>query len=80
MMFIRKEAVHINPIKRLRINRELTQKKLADACGVTQGTVALWEKGVCFPKSEKIPVISRVLGCNIEDLLRMAEKRRKVGA
>ena len=77
--FYLKGGIHINPIKKLRVNKELTQKQLADACGVSQGTVALWEKGVCFPRTEKIPVISRVLGCGTEDLLRMAEKR-KVGA
>ena len=72
--------IQINPIKRLRVNKELTQKELGEACGVSQGTVAQWEKGICFPKAEKIPALSRVLGCNSEELLRMAEKRRKVGA
>ena len=60
----------------------MTQTQLADACGVTQGTVVQWEKGNCFPKAEKIPTLSRVLECNSEDLLRMAEERQndKVGA
>ena len=41
---LRLEVDNINPIKRLRINREMTQTELAAACGVTQGTVAGWEK------------------------------------
>ena len=67
----------MNPIKRLRINKELTQVQLAQACGVSQGTVAQWEKGLCFPKAEKIPTLSRVLGCSSDVLLLMAEERKK---
>lgn len=58
----------------------MTQNELAKACGVTQGTVAMWEKGICFPKAEKISTVARVLGCDINLLLKMAESRRKVGA
>ena len=78
----KKGGIHINLIKKLRVNKELTQKQLADACGVTQGTVAQWEKGVCCPKSGKIPVLSRVLECDSNDLLQMAAERQneKVGA
>ena len=65
----------INLIKKLRVNKELTQKQLGEACGVTQGTVAQWEKGICFPKAGKIPALSRVLECDSAELLRMAEER-----
>ena len=67
----------MNLIKKLRINKELTQLQLAEACGVSQGTVAQWEKGLCFPKAEKIPTLSRVLECESDLLLRMAEERQK---
>ena len=67
----------MNLIKKLRINKELTQLQLAEACGVSQGTVAQWEKGLCFPKTEKIPTLSRVLECESDLLLRMAEERQK---
>ncbi|MBQ1779287.1 MAG: helix-turn-helix transcriptional regulator [Acidaminococcaceae bacterium] len=67
----------MNLIKKLRINKELTQVQLAEACGVSQGTIAQWEKGLCFPKAEKIPTLSRVLECSSDVLLRMAEERRK---
>ena len=72
--------IFINPIKKLRVNKEMTQKELAQACGVTQGTVAQWEKGICFPKAGKIPTLSRVLECDSSDLLQMAEDRQKVRA
>ena len=72
--------IHINLIKKLRINKELTQAQLAEACGVTQSTVAQWEKGFCLPKAGRIPSLSRVLECDSNELLRMAEERQKVGA
>ncbi len=37
-------------LKKLRMRQELTQKKLADALGVTQDTVANWERGRSVPK------------------------------
>ena len=60
----------------------MTQKELAQACGVSQGTVAQWENGICFPKTGKIPTLSRVLDCSSDELLQMAEDRQKekVGA
>lgn len=78
----RKEAIPINFIKKLRVNREMTQAQLAKACGVTQGTVAMWEKGMTFPKTEKISIVAEVLGCDSRLLLKMAEERqkRRIGA
>ena len=58
------------------MNKEMTQMELAKACGVTQGTVAMWEKGVCFPKAEKIIPVAHALGCDSELLLQMAAERK----
>ena len=68
-------VIDINTIKRLRINKEMTQAQLAKACGVTQGAVALWEKGVCFPSTRKIVTVARILECDTDLLLQMAEER-----
>ena len=61
--------------------KEMTQTQVAEACGVTQGTVVSWEKGTCFPKAEKIPIVASVLGCDCETLIRAAVERkaRKAG-
>lgn len=74
--------MNINLIKKLRVNKEMTQMELAAACGVSQGTVAGWEKGTCFPRTEKITTVARVLNCDSDLLLQMAEARQKnrVGA
>lgn len=66
-----------NLIKRLRVNKEMTQARLAKLCGVSQATVAMWEKGICFPKAEKLSQVSLALECDVRDLLQMAEKRKK---
>lgn len=67
----------INLIKKLRVNKEMTQTELATACGVTQGTVAQWEKGIAFPKAGKIPTLCRILGCDSNLLLAAAEEQQK---
>ena len=67
----------INLIKKLRVNKEMTQVELAKACGASQGTVAQWEKGTVVPKAGKIPVISRVLECDSGLLLEMAEETQQ---
>lgn len=38
------------PLMRLRTLRHITQKQLADALGVTEDTVANWERGRAVPK------------------------------
>ena len=66
----------INLIKNLRVNKEMTQAQLAEACGVSQGTVVWWEQGKTFPKTEKIFTLARVLGCDSDTLLRVAAERK----
>jgi len=39
-----------SPLRRLRTLQQLTQKELADALGVTQDTVANWERGRSVPR------------------------------
>ena len=67
----------MNGIKKLRINPEMTQAEFAKACGVTQGTVSWWEAGKCFPRSDKIRLVARVLGCDVSVLLEMVEKKKR---
>ena len=55
-------------IRELRKAAKISQKNLAEECGVTQPSVAAWEKGESQPRSGKIPIIARTLKCEIADL------------
>lgn len=39
-----------SPLMRLRVQRFMTQKQLAEALGVTEATVSNWESGRSVPK------------------------------
>lgn len=67
----------MNMIKRLRVNKEMTQEQLAKACGVSQGTIAGWERGTFFPRTEKIVAIAKALDCKSDLLLQMADEKRR---
>ncbi|MEQ9001417.1 MAG: helix-turn-helix transcriptional regulator [Coleofasciculus sp. B1-GNL1-01] len=40
----------LSPLKKLRMLQNLTQQELADVLGVTQDTVANWERGRAVPR------------------------------
>lgn len=44
------ERAERSPLMRLRVQRFLTQKQLAEALGVTEATVRNWESGRSVPK------------------------------
>ena len=65
-------------MQNLRVRRSdvnMTQKAFADAVGVKQATVSLWESGVILPTADKLPAIARVLRCSIDDLFSGEEKK-----
>lgn len=57
-------------LKELREARGLSQMDLAKAVDVSQQAVAKWEVGEAFPRAEKLPQLTRALGCTIDDLFR----------
>lgn len=59
------------------MNKEMTQAQLAEACGVSQGTVVFWEKGLSIPKADKIRPLATALGCDSDLLLQMASEHKK---
>lgn len=44
------ERADRSPLMRLRVQRFMTQKQLAEALGVTEATVSNWEAGRSVPK------------------------------
>lgn len=55
-------------IKRLRLKNNWSQQKLANKLKVSQQTIAKWETGKSFPRSELLPSIASVFNCKIEEL------------
>ena len=55
-------------IQELRDVAGLTQVQVALRMGVSQNTVSQWENEVALPKSRDLPLLARVLQCEISDL------------
>ncbi len=58
-------------IRYYRKQAHLTQKQLADLCGINELSVRGYETGKYKPKAEKLSKLSVALGCSINDLLNM---------
>jgi transcriptional regulator with XRE-family HTH domain len=64
-------------VRRLRVQAELTQSRLAELAEVELRTEQKWERGEINPSLTTLTRVQRVLGCAWEDLLgRPAAKRR----
>ena len=55
-------------LRRIRLDRGLTQAQLADRVGVRQSTVAAWETGTKKPSMDHAMETARVLACTVEEL------------
>ena len=56
-------------IKQARLDRNLTQMKLADAMGVSYQAVSNWERGNSMPDIGKLEELCALLGIGVEELL-----------
>lgn len=57
-----------NSIRRLRLNRGLTQAQVADALQVQYQTVSKWETGATIPDTAMLPRIADFFGASIDEL------------
>ena len=62
-------------IRRLRIDRGLTQEALASALHVTAQTVSKWECGTSFPDVQLLPEIAVFFGVSIDRLFAMTPEQ-----
>lgn len=46
-----------------------TQREVAKAVGVQESTVNKWERGLTKPRADKLPLLAKLYGCTIEELL-----------
>lgn len=55
-------------LKRIRLERGMSQQSLADAAGVSQTSIYQWEKGIRNPKLEQVRSLAKVLHVTIAEL------------
>lgn len=64
-------------IKRIRLERGLTQEEMATHLGVSFQSISKWERGEGYPDIEMLPSISIYLGISIDELLGASEQAKK---
>lgn len=59
----------------LRKRAKLTQRKLAEALDVRQGTISDWERGLAIPhlRPSQLKRLMEVLQCSLDDLIEAYE-------
>lgn len=58
----------LTELKTIRTTNGMTQSSLANAMGVTQPVIAMWESGVTIPNAAKLPDLADILNCSIDEL------------
>jgi len=54
---------------KIRMERRLTQKDLADLLNISRSTVAMWETGRSSPKRKDIKTIAKTLNISVDEIL-----------
>ena len=58
-----------SPIARIRMERGLTQKQLAEKVGCLPKDISRWENGVRCPSGASLVKIAGALGCAVDDII-----------
>ncbi len=61
-------------LKQLRLSRLLTQEAVARAVGVTQQTVATWEKGERYPQLTQMAKLAQFFGLSTDEITRVIDE------
>ena len=64
-------------IKKLRKEKNLTQKQLADMLGVTYQAVSKWERGLNIPDISILKEISRIFDVDMDTMITGVEKKHQ---
>ena len=56
-------------LQKIRKAKGMSQKKLAEALGVTQGTISAWESGRWNPAIERVRAAAKVLCVTVDELI-----------
>lgn len=63
-------------LKRLRLQKNLTQEKLADFLGVSFQSISKWERGDTYPDITMLPSIASFFGVSADELLGVDKAKR----
>lgn len=59
--------------KKLRELKGMTMADIAALCDVSRQCIEQWENGKSQPRTPKIPVLARILSCEISDICDLAD-------
>ena len=65
-------------LRRLRLDKGLTQEELAERIGVTGQAVSKWEREECYPDITLLPGLANCFNVTVDELLGMAEIKGKM--
>ena len=68
-----------NTIYTLRKSQKLSQANLAEKLGITPQAISKWENGDSLPETYYLPILSKVLGISIDELLSSEEISKPKG-
>lgn len=57
-------------IKKMIVDRGMTQTRLADAIGISNGTLSDWIKGRYYPRHKYLVAMSEVFGVSVDEITR----------
>jgi transcriptional regulator with XRE-family HTH domain len=66
-------------LRRLRLDRGLTQTQLGNKVGLSKRMMAHYEKHATRPPTDKVALLAHALGVKMEDLLKDTPASRKTG-
>jgi len=65
-------------LRRLRLDKGLTQEELAERVGVTAQAVSKWERDECYPDITLLPGLANLFSVTVDELMGMEEIKGKM--
>jgi len=67
-------------LRRIRLEKGLTQTQLGDKVGLSKRMMAHYEKHAIRPPTDKVALLAKALGVKVEDLLKDTSKNKSNGS
>ena len=64
-------------IKEFRTSRNLSQKEFGRLVGVSAQAVSKWEREIAYPDLFTLPVIAKILGVSVDELLTVNQEEKE---